>query len=481
MATSGLSTGHKGKCGLIICTALSTSLLMCLCAKSHAACSLVASAGNDNFTCDSGTSGPLTDLQGNNTLTFPAAGTGVVNGAVTFGPGADQILMNSGSIAGAVNQGDGANRFEINSATVTGAVVQGAGIDNFVMTGGTIQSLSQGDSPDTFLMTGGTITGAFEDGDVATMTGGTIGRVDMKLDNNIFNMSSGKIIGNLVTGLGSDTINISGGLIGGNISVSSGNDKITITGGEVDGQILAGFGNDTFVWNGGGIIKSPIMLAGDNDSATLRNLSESILGSTPSIDGGPGTDVLTFDASTSSAPARYINWETINLNNGSRFNLTGNLALGDSVSGTGVVNVDSSSTLTSIQGSISPFTSTLLTTLNNAGTLDMSSGSSLATDTLTLHGSYVGNNGQLLVQSVLGDDSSPSDKLVVDRGTLTGTTQITVNNLGGAGALTQQNGIQVVAATNGATSNNSAFSLKNSVSAGAFQYYLFKGGVTAGT
>lgn len=51
-------------------------------------------------------------------------------------------------------------------------------------------------------MSGGTINRAFEDGDRAVMTGGTIGRVDMKLDNNVFEMSGGSIINNLVTGFG---------------------------------------------------------------------------------------------------------------------------------------------------------------------------------------------------------------------------------------------------------------------------------------
>lgn len=460
---------------------LSASLLMFLSLQVQAACTLVASPGNDTFTCDSGSSGPLTDLQGNNTLTFPAQGTGTVNGAITFGPGADRILMNSGSIVGAVDLGNGANSFEINAGTVSGAVHQGSGIDSFIMTGGTIQSLAQGDGRDTFLMTGGTIIGAFEDGDVATMTGGTIGRVDMKLDNNIFNMSGGRIIGNLVTGFGKDIIIVSGGTIGGNISVSGGDDSVTISGGEVDGEIRTSFGNDTFIWNGGGIIKSAVLMGENNDTAILHALTETILSSTPRVDGGPGIDVLTFDASTSSTPSRYTNWETVNLNNGSRFDLAGEFVLGDSGTGTGVFNIDGSSTLTSVAGSIRSFTSGQLATLNNAGTVDMTSGSNSANDTLTVHGNYVGNNGQLMVQSVVGDDTSPSDKLVVDRGTLSGTTQITVSNLGGVGGFTQQNGIQVVEAANGGTSDSSAFSLKNSVSAGAYQYYLFKGGVTAGS
>lgn len=64
---------------------------------------------------------------------------------------------------------------------------------------GTIASLQQGGDFDKFFMSGGTITGAFEEGDEAKMTGGTIGRVDMKLANNVFDMSGGTIIGNLVT------------------------------------------------------------------------------------------------------------------------------------------------------------------------------------------------------------------------------------------------------------------------------------------
>ena len=61
-------------------------------------------------------------------------------------------------------------------------------------------------------------------------------RLDMKLDNNLFDMSGGTIDGNLVAGFGNDTIILSDGLIGGNISVSGGTDKVTITGGAVVGK-----------------------------------------------------------------------------------------------------------------------------------------------------------------------------------------------------------------------------------------------------
>ncbi|WP_460125362.1 autotransporter family protein [Pseudomonas sp. S2_C03] len=459
-------------------------LTVLLCAgesrMTSAACTLAPTAGNDNYTCDSGTSGPLTDTSGNNTLTFPANGTGSING-VTFGAGADTVIMNSGLINGVLNVGDGTNTVTIAGGTITGAVTQGSGVDSFIMNGGTIGALSQGDSHDSFLMTAGTITGAFEDGDEARMTGGTIGRVDMKLDDNIFELLGGTILGNLVTGFGRDTIVVSGGKIGGNVSVSGGNDSITVTGGEIVGEIRASAGDDTLMWAGGGIIRSAILMDVGNDRATLRNLTESLLATTPNVDGGAGNDQLTFDQTTSSGASRYANWETLNLTNNSRFDLDGIVALGDSSTGTGVFNVDGSSVLTSVSGGIAPFTPGLAATLNNSGVIDLTLGNTRTRDSLTVQGDYAGKGGQLWLQSALGDDVSPSDKLVVNNGTLTGNTLITANNVGGAGGLTLQNGIQVVEAQGTAISANGAFSLKAPVSAGAYDYNLFKGGITRGS
>lgn len=150
------------------------------------------------------------------------------------------------------------------------------------MRDGTVESLAQGDGHDTFVMSGGTIKGAFEDGDQALMTGGTIGRVDMKLDNNVFDMRGGTIVGNLVTGLGRDTILVSGtSTIGGNISTSAGVDLIQVSGGRVNGQILTSFGADQFIWTDGGTINGAILMGADDDSALLKNLRETLLAATP--------------------------------------------------------------------------------------------------------------------------------------------------------------------------------------------------------
>lgn len=458
---------------------LTVALLAIVSPYAEGACDLVSTPGSDTQTCDSGSSGAVTWSGANDTLIFPAAGSGSINGNVTFGPGLDSVDMNSGRITGNVTQGAGRDRFSLSAGIVTGDISQGAEPDTFIMSGGSIGSLAQGDGLDTFQMTGGIITRAFEDGDRATMSGGSIGRVDMKLDDNLFDLSGGTIIGNLVAGFGRDTITVSGGRIGGAVSVSGGDDRLTLSGGEILGGIRASFGNDQFTWRDGGNVTGSVLMAEGDDIARLYNLSEYYLSTSSVLDGGTGNDTLTLDNTTSAVPARYRQWETVNLNNGSRMDLAGDLTLGDSASGTGVLNMDASSRLSAASGAIRSFNSATPATLNNAGTLDLSSG--FARDTLTVQGNYTGLNGQLLVQSVLEDDSSDSDRLVIAQGRIGGTTRMTVINEGGPGALTQSNGIEVVQAIQGATSDNGAFSLENSLSVGAYQYYLFKGGATAGS
>ena len=117
--------------------------------------------------------------------------------------------------------------------------------------------------------------------------------------------------------------------------------------------------------------------------------------------------------------------------------------------------------------------------LLNAGTVNLA-GRGVGNQ-LTVVGNYTGANGLLNVRTVVAGDGSPSDKLVVSTGTATGTTGIRVTNAGGTGALTTGDGIQLVQATNGATTAPTAFSLTSPVSAGAFDYFLFRGGVSPGS
>jgi autotransporter family porin len=172
------------------------------------------------------------------------------------------------------------------------------------------------------------------------------------------------------------------------------------------------------------------------------------------------------------------------LTGGTRLTLdSNNMVLGDAGTGTGTLSIDGTSALLAGNGAnptIAPFTPGQLVTVTNAGTIDLTNGAPTAANTLTIMGNYVGAGGALKLNTVLGADGSPSDKLVISGpgATATGATGIRVNNVGGAGAQTASDGILVVQAANGATTAPGSFSLSGTVAAGAFEYFLFKGGAT---
>ncbi|MBI6920715.1 MULTISPECIES: autotransporter outer membrane beta-barrel domain-containing protein [Pseudomonas] len=403
---------------------------------------------------------------------------------------AESLTVSPGDSLGALVQTNAADTFTIGGGTVL-SLQQGNGQDTYTMSGGTLGSLNQGGDMDTFTMTGGTITGAFEDGDIADFQGGSIGRIDLKLADNILNISQNLgietlVVGNVVSGLGNDTITMTGGTIGGDISTSSGVDKITLSGGTLKGEIRTGNDNDVFTWTGGQIGKR-VLLENGNDTATVRTLD---LGNSAVIlDGGTGTDTLSFEQSQVGKGALYANWESINLKQGSQLTLDDTLTLGDlgadqprviPATGTGTLQIDASSSLISRQGSIVSIQSGNKVSVVNAGTIDLSRGND-AQGRLTIQGDYTGNNGTLRLNSVLAGDGADSDRLVVSRGAISGSTQLLINNLNGAGAATALNGIQVVEARDGATSTATAFVQTQTLSVGAYDYRLFKGGVTAGS
>ncbi|TDA47873.1 autotransporter outer membrane beta-barrel domain-containing protein, partial [Burkholderia pyrrocinia] len=118
--------------------------------------------------------------------------------------------------------------------------------------------------------------------------------------------------------------------------------------------------------------------------------------------------------------------------------------------------------------------------LTNAGLVQL--GGSGVGNTLTVAGNYVGQNATIALNTTLAGDGAPSDKLIVSGGTASGASTLKVTNVGGAGAQTTGDGIQVVQATNGATSSAGAFTLSGgTVSAGAYSYFLAKGGAATGT
>ena len=95
---------------------------------------------------------------------------------------------------------------------------------------------------------------------------------------------------------------------------------------------------------------------------------------------------------------------------------------------------------------------------------------------------YTGMGGGITLNTFLGGDGSPSDELIISRGSATGSTGLTIHNTTGPGEETTANGIQVVNAIGGATTATGAFTLANpELRAGAFDYDLFRGGVSGGS
>jgi outer membrane autotransporter protein len=123
---------------------------------------------------------------------------------------------------------------------------------------------------------------------------------------------------------------------------------------------------------------------------------------------------------------------------------------------------------TTIFGNIGTFT--------NAGILSMQN--KRAGDTAVIDGNYVGNGGLVSFDTVLGDDASTTDLLVVS-GDTAGTTSVGVNNVGGTGAQTIEGIriIQVDGASNGSFSLLGDYTVggKQAVVAGAYAYQLYQG------
>ena len=114
--------------------------------------------------------------------------------------------------------------------------------------------------------------------------------------------------------------------------------------------------------------------------------------------------------------------------------------------------------------------------LTNAGLVNMGTGTAPGTVLTTT--SYTGTGGTMAINTVLGGDNSPSDKLVISGGAASGSTIVHVTNVGGVGAETV-NGIQVVSAVGGAATAPGAFALPaGELRAGAFDYDLLRGGVS---
>jgi outer membrane autotransporter protein len=276
---------------------------------------------------------------------------------------------------------------------------------------------------------------------------------------------------------------------------------------------------------GGGIVgdvtNNSVLSINRSDTVTLPGL---ISGTGRLLQAGSGTTVLTAD--NTYAGGTMITNGTLQLGNGGThggivgnvadngtlvFNRADDIIFSDAISGTGGVNqlgpgtlrVNGDQTYTgptqvlagmlALAGSLqSTVTVSPGATLSGTGVVNgdvinqgrLWPGTAIAGATdygsLTVRGNYVGQNGVLELNTFLGTDGSPSNRLVIDGGTGSGNTSIIVHNTATAGAATTADGILLVSAINGATTTGDAFNLAGELRSGALDYRLFRGSKDGG-
>ncbi|MDT3377906.1 autotransporter outer membrane beta-barrel domain-containing protein [Labrys neptuniae] len=207
-----------------------------------------------------------------------------------------------------------------------------------------------------------------------------------------------------------------------------------------------------------------------NNSGTVRNtsnssLSEAIFANGPATITNSGSGLITGSVQLVSDKGNTVNnagtWDTAGATNNFGAGTANN---GVNNTGTIIAAKDGAAVANTAFNQVGTFT--------NGGVLTMADKG--AGDTTTIDGDYVGNGGTVEIDTELGDDSSKTDKLVIN-GDATGSTKLTVHNVGGLGAQTDD-GIRVIEV--GGTSDANAFRLTSAVAAGAYDYGLYLGGAS---
>lgn len=106
----------------------------------------------------------------------------------------------------------------------------------------------------------------------------------------------------------------------------------------------------------------------------------------------------------------------------------------------------------------------------NSGTLSLKNCDTCALQTFTIDGDWEGKDGsEVILGAVLGDDSSPADRLII-QGAASGKTLVTVENEGGQGGQTVE-GINLITVAGG-SSGADTFALANDITVGGYVYSL---------
>ncbi|WP_158226419.1 autotransporter outer membrane beta-barrel domain-containing protein [Bradyrhizobium sp. UFLA03-84] len=442
-------------------------------------------SGNGNvFT--NGTSGLITTTgAGSNAIAASSSGNTLINnGTITTQNGTSRGL----AIVGLTQNG---NNTLINTGTITTQGPQSYGL--YVQTGDNNKFMNSG----TITTSGAQARAIFSAGQFASITNtGTLLTTGSALggvaNNTVFMQGNANVLTNSgiieARGAGSDAV----------FSNTAGSSFTATIQNLAGGQIISQAGPAIRTLNGVTTIVNAGLIAGNSGTALAGGTGNVtfILQTGSQIsglaDGGAGNNQVRLQGSgTVTNP--FTRFQTLTMEGSdwtwagtgtfaNTFINSGSLTLQTSL--TGNVSIAAGTSLLAGNGanpSITSFAGGPPVTVTNAGVINLTNGGATAANSLTIAGNYVGNGGSLFLRSVLGSDGSPSDRLVISGGNASGSTAVAVSNAGGAGAETTADGIMVVQAVNGGTTAPGAFGLSSAVVAGAHEYLLFRGGVSAGS
>ncbi|WP_306373315.1 autotransporter-associated beta strand repeat-containing protein [Brucella abortus] len=410
---------------------------------------------------------------------------GGASGGLTFNGGTLQVMGTSWTSTNrAVSLQAGGGTFDIEDAANNFAVTQGvAGAGGLTKSGSGTLTLSGANSytgattvsASTLVVandnTGGGTTTVDVGAGLQIGTGGVSGSLAGDIVNNgtlVVDRSNAFDLANVISGTGSLTKNGAGTLTlsgvnsyTGGTTVSAG--ILTLTGDNTGGGTTTVDAGAVLQIGTGGTSGN---LAGDiaNNGALVvnrsdaLNLANAISGAGSLMKSGAGT--LTLSGANSYTGATTVSAGTLTQG-----------AAGGFSTASSRYDVDTDGTL-----DLGGF-DTMLAALYNAGTINMNVGA--AGSTLMVNGDYVGHDGTIVFNTVLGDDNSKTDKLMVG-GDTAGNTNVQVVNRDGLGAQTVK-GIEIITVggqSNGVFSLVSDYRTKDgqkAVVGGAYAYTLHQG------
>ena len=321
------------------------------------------------------------------------------------------------------------------------------------------------------------------DGTLQLGNGGTTGSIVGDVTNNgslAFNRSDTLLFLGTITGtgalnqVGSGTTVLTGNsTYRGGTSISAG--TLQLGNGGTTGSIMGDVTNNgKLVFNRSDDVIFPGTISG-NGSVTQAGSGMTVLNTNNPYTGGTTVAAGVFVV----GDASHI---TAALSGGGNTTVTSGATLGGFGSVTG--SVTNNGTI-AVANALARFTGsgngnfTINGSLTNTGLLQI--GGQGIGNRLTVAGNYVGQNGSIALNTHLAGDGAASDRLVISGGAASGSSSLRITNVGGPGVATVADGIEVVQAMNGATTATNAFVLAEPVKAGAYSYYLAKGGMSGGT